>query len=191
MNEMKERENYEWRVRPRVKNFKHQRDEINGKIFQRNLDIILNHDPSKKNLYLKEMDEMEKESDYLNSYIDALEKKIELEFQPLPKSKSKAKAKAKPKPKPVVNENPTSITLPADGDYEIDNGLLGVKRDLFNKLGTHRWSDDHDLRQMYGISSGQMPWIKHFTFELKRARKPNPKPKPKSILQAYGNKNIF
>jgi hypothetical protein len=44
------------------------------------------------------------------------------------------------------------ITVPSDGDYEIENGLLGVKRNLFNKLLTHRWSDDHDLHQMFGIS---------------------------------------
>jgi hypothetical protein len=61
-----------------------------------------------------------------------------------------------------VNVNPTPITVPDDGDYEIDNGLLGVKRDLFNKLATHRWSHDYDLQQMYGISSGQIPWTKHF-----------------------------
>jgi hypothetical protein len=75
MKEMKEREDYEWRVRIRVDNLKDRRDDINGKIFERHLEIILNHDPSKKDLYLKEMDEMEKESDNLDSYIIALEKK--------------------------------------------------------------------------------------------------------------------
>jgi hypothetical protein len=68
-----------------------------------------------------------------------------------------------------VNVNQTPITVPADGDYEIDNGLLGIKRDLFNKLGTHRWSQYRDLRQMYGINSGQMPWTRHFTFSMKMA----------------------
>jgi hypothetical protein len=85
-----------------------------------------------------------------------------------------------------VNANPAPIIVPADGDYEIDNGLLGVKRDLFKKLGTHRWSHDRDLRQMYGISSRQMTWTRHFTFAMKRAQKP--KPIRKSSLQAYGKK---
>jgi predicted transcriptional regulator len=113
-------ENYEWRVRVRVKYLKHHRDKLNGKILERNLDIILNHDPSKKDLFLKEIDEMWKESDDLDSHINAL-KKIEIEFPPIPKSKSKsktkAKAKAKAKPKPIVNV----ISVPPDEGYEIDN----------------------------------------------------------------------
>jgi hypothetical protein len=72
---MKEMENYEWIVRARVKNLKYRRDKINGKILERNLDIILNHDPYKKVLFEKEIDEMWKESDDLDSHIDALEKK--------------------------------------------------------------------------------------------------------------------
>jgi hypothetical protein len=50
--------------------------------------------------------------------------------------------------KPVVKV----ISVLPDEGYEIDNGLLGVKRDLFNKLTTHRWSDDNNLQQMFGIS---------------------------------------
>jgi hypothetical protein len=73
--EMRELENYEWRVRVRVKNLKHCRDKINRKIFKRNLDITLNHDPSKKDLFLKEIDEMIKKSDNLDSLIITLEKK--------------------------------------------------------------------------------------------------------------------
>jgi hypothetical protein len=179
---MKEMENYEWRVRARVKNLKYCRDKINTKIFERNLDIILNHDPSKKYLFEKEIDEMWKESDDLDSHIDTLEEKIEIKFPSIPKSKSKSKSKAKAKPKPVVKV----VTVPADRDYEIENGLLGVKRDLFNKLATLLWSDDHDLHQMFGINSGQIPWTRHFTFTMKRMQKPKPIPKPS--LQAHGNK---
>jgi hypothetical protein len=85
-----------------------------------------------------------------------------------------------------VNANPAPIIVPADRDYEIENGLLGVKKDLFNKLVTHRWSDDHDLHQMFGISSGQIPWTRHFTFTMKRMQKQ--KPIPESSLEAYGKK---
>jgi hypothetical protein len=88
-----------------------------------------------------------------------------------------------------VNINPTPITVLADGDYEIDNGLLGVKRDLFNKLGTHRCSDDHDLHQMFGISKADLQRKDYFTFKMKRIQKP--KSISKSSLQAYGNKYIF
>jgi hypothetical protein len=189
--EMKEMENYEWRVRARVKNLKYRRDKINGKILERNLDIILNHDLSKKDLFLKEIDEMWKESNDLDSHINALEKK-EIEFPPILKFKSeskvKSKAKAKAKPKPVVSVNPAQIIVPTDRDYEIENGLLGVKRDLFNKLATHRCSDNHDLHQMFRISSGQIPWTRHFTFTMKRMQKP--KPIPKSSLQPYGKKHF-
>jgi hypothetical protein len=123
--------------------------------------------------------------------IDTLEKKIEIEFPPIHKSKSKSKtkAKAKTKPKPVVNVNPAQIIVPADEDYEIENGLLAVNRDLFNKLATHRWSHDDDLRQMYGISKGDLQWKDYFTFKMKRIQKQ--KPIPKSSLQAYGNNYIF
>jgi hypothetical protein len=74
---------------------------------------------------------------------------MEIEFPPIPKSKSKSKskskAKAKPKPKPKQKPVVKVTSVPADEDYEIENGLLGVRRDLFNKLATHRWNDDHDL----------------------------------------------
>jgi hypothetical protein len=43
-----ERKDYERRVRARVRNLKHQRNEINRNIFDKHLEIILNHDPSKK-----------------------------------------------------------------------------------------------------------------------------------------------
>jgi DNA-binding ferritin-like protein len=75
LKEMKEKEDYEWRVRARVDNLKDRQEELGEKILQRNLDIILNHDPSKKDLYLREINEMEKESDNLESYINTLEKK--------------------------------------------------------------------------------------------------------------------
>jgi hypothetical protein len=70
-----ERKDYERRVRAKVRNLKHQRNAINRKIFDKDLEITLNHDPSKKDLLLKEYDQMEKESNNLDSYIDALEKK--------------------------------------------------------------------------------------------------------------------
>jgi hypothetical protein len=32
-----------------------------------------------------------------------------------------------------VNINPVPIAVPDNGNYEIPNGLVGVRRDLFNK----------------------------------------------------------
>jgi hypothetical protein len=75
------------------------------------------------------------------------------------------------------NNNQTPIEVPNENNnqYEIPNGLLGVNRDLFNKLGTHRWADDHDLQQMYGISQrAAVPWKNHFTFTQKRSHIPKP-----------------
>jgi hypothetical protein len=166
-----ERKDYERRVKKRVRDLKHQRNKINGNIFQKNLEIILNHDPSKKDLLLKELDNMEKDSDNLDSYIDALQRKIELEFQPFPKfiSKSKSKSKAKdpnkpkPKPKPVVNVNPAPIRV--HEDLEIPNGLLGVRRNLFNKLAAHSWNQDDDLQQRYGISRGDLYFKDYYLFK--------------------------
>jgi hypothetical protein len=153
----------------------------NRNIFDKYLEIILNHDPSKLDSNLKEYDKIVNDSDKLDSYIDALEKKIELEFQPLPKSISisKSKSKAKPKPKPVVNVNLTPIVVrnEINDQYEIPNGLLGVNRDTFNKLAAHRWVQDDDLQQMYGISQrAAVPWKNHFTFTLKRLQKPVSEP---------------
>jgi hypothetical protein len=67
-------------------------------------------------------------------------------------------------------------------DYEIENGLLGVNRDLFNKLAMYRWNHDDDLQQMYGINKNDLYWKDYFLFKMKRIQKPKPKPKPKSIL---------
>jgi hypothetical protein len=74
------------------------------------------------------------------------------------------------------NENNNQTPIEVKDQYEIPNGLIGVNRDIFNKLGTHRWADDRDLQQMYGISHHVVPWKNHFGFTLKR---PKPKPKPK------------
>jgi hypothetical protein len=77
-------------------------------------------------------------------------------------------------PVPIVNVNPRQIPGPNEinDQYEISNELLGVRRDLFNKLGTRRWPQDDDLQQMYGISSGTIPWKNHFAFTMKRAQIP-------------------
>jgi hypothetical protein len=61
------------------------------------------------------------------------------------------------------------ISVPVDGGYKIDNGLLGVKRDLLNKLGTRRWSQDDDLQQMYGISKCDLYFKDYFLFKQNRA----------------------
>jgi hypothetical protein len=52
------------------------------------------------------------------------------------------------------------ISVPSEEDYEIENGLLGVRRDLFNKLATHRWSDDDDLQQRTNV------WNKQWTSSM-------------------------
>jgi hypothetical protein len=71
--------------------------------------------------------------------------------------------------------------------------LLGVRRDLFNKLAGHRWAQDDDLQQRYGIIKGDLFFKDYFLFKQKRAQKSKPKPEPKSkpIVQAYGNDYIF
>jgi hypothetical protein len=43
-----ERKDYERRVRAKVRNLKHQRNAINRNMFDKDLEIILNHDPKKK-----------------------------------------------------------------------------------------------------------------------------------------------
>jgi hypothetical protein len=53
--------------------------------------------------------------------------------------------------------NPAPRVVPQGQGYEISNRLLGVKRDLFNKLATHRLADDRDLQQRYEISRGVVP----------------------------------
>jgi hypothetical protein len=73
-----------------------------------------------------------------------------------------------------VNVNPVPIRVRED--FEIPNGLLGVRRDLFNKLGTHRWTQDDDLQQMYGISKGDLYFKVYFLFKQKRAQKLKPQP---------------
>jgi hypothetical protein len=55
------------------------------------------------------------------------------------------------------NQTPIEVFNKIDDQYEIPTGLLGVNRDIFNKLGTHRWADDRDLQQMYGISQRTVP----------------------------------
>jgi hypothetical protein len=76
----------------------------------------------------------------------------------------------------ISSSNPITVPDGINDDYEIPNGLLGVKKDIFNKLATHRLVDDHHLRERYEISQGTVPWTNHFTFTMKRAQKPNPKP---------------
>jgi hypothetical protein len=187
-----EQKDYESRVRAKVSNLKHRRNVINRKLFDKNKYITIpnaNSTPEEKELYekkMKEYHEMEKDSNYLDSYIDALERKIELEFQPLPKPiriyKPKSKSKPKPKPKPVININPVPIVnvnpvpIRVHEEYEIPNGLLGVQRNLFNKLAAHPWAQDDDLQQRYGISKGDLYFKDYFLFKKQRAQKLKPIP---------------
>jgi hypothetical protein len=71
---MREMDAYERRVKSRVGNLEDRRDELNEKIFRKQLDIILNNDPSKLGLFEKVIDEMENELDNLEPHINALEK---------------------------------------------------------------------------------------------------------------------
>jgi hypothetical protein len=68
-----------------------------------------------------------------------------------------------------VNVNPVPIRV--DEDFEIHNGLLGVRRVLFNKLAGHRWSEDEDLQQRHGISKGDLYFKDYFLFKQQRAQK--------------------
>jgi hypothetical protein len=69
--------------------------------------------------------------------------------------------------------------------------LLGVRRDIFNKLAAHRLAQDDDLQQRYGISKGDLYFKDYFLFKEQRAKKqktePQQQPQPKPIVQAYGN----
>jgi hypothetical protein len=79
---------------------------------------------------------------------------------------------------------PAPIEIPEKDfpeEYEVPNGLLGVKRDLFNKLATHRWAYDRDLQQRYEISEGLVPWKDHFGFKLKRPHQPPPNLNPEPL----------
>jgi hypothetical protein len=75
---------------------------------------------------------------------------------------------------PLDERNPTPITV--DDEYEIPNGVLEVRRNLFNDLPTHPWVDDRDIQQRYGISRGDLQWKDYFLFKQKRMQKPKPKP---------------
>jgi hypothetical protein len=79
--------------------------------------------------------------------------------------------------------NQAPIPVPQGQGYEIPNGLLGVRRDFFNKLGTHRLADDHDLRQMYEISKNPFRWKDHFTFKMKRPHQPPPDLNPEPLVR--------
>jgi hypothetical protein len=87
---------------------------------------------------------------------------------------------------PINNPN-LPIPVPQDQGYEIQNGLLGVKRDLFNKLAGHRLADDRDLKERYEISRGVLPWKDHFGFKLRRLRAPLPDLNPE-LLGHYRKK---
>jgi hypothetical protein len=67
--------------------------------------------------------------------------------------------------------NPSPIPVPQGQGYEIPNGLLGVRKDLFNKLATNRLADDRDLQQRYEISRDPFRWKDHFAFKMKRSHK--------------------
>jgi hypothetical protein len=77
--------------------------------------------------------------------------------------------------------NPAPIPVPQHQGYEIPNGLLGVRRDLFNKLATHRLADDRDLQQRYEISKGVVLWKDDFAFKMKRPHQPLPDLNPKPL----------
>jgi hypothetical protein len=68
-----------------------------------------------------------------------------------------------------------------DQGYEIPNGLVGVYRDIFNKLAGNRLNDPRDLQERYGISRRTFPWKDHFGFALKRPRAPPPDLNPEPL----------
>jgi hypothetical protein len=128
--------------------------------------VYLAEDPENENCVKaqKELPILQLQLKKVHQHILALEKKYKFDYHPEDLTEEERKIY-------------TPIDVPNDDNdpYEIDNGLLGVNRDLFNKLGTHRWANDDDLQQMYEISQRPAgPWRKHFAFALKRPRKPKP-----------------
>jgi hypothetical protein len=47
--------------------------------------------------------------------------------------------------------------------FEIDNGLIGMKRDINLKLSAYL-KKDNDIRHLFGVSSDYVPWKRHFLF---------------------------
>jgi hypothetical protein len=62
------------------------------------------------------------------------------------------------------------ILVPKEGGYEIDNGLLGAKRDINIKLMSRL--EDEDIRNMVGISGEYNTWKNHFLFKILRNASP-------------------
>jgi hypothetical protein len=180
-----ERKDYEWRVRVQLSNLQYQWGELFKKIDKLKDRITLFtkylHMPDDPKCLeaKKELPPLQLQLKNTADLINALDRKIKLEFQPLPsksKSRSKSKVKTKPvnvNPLPIVNINPP-VPIRVHEDYEIPNGLLGVRRDLFNKLAAHRWAQDEDLQQRYGISRGDLYFKDHYLFKQQRAHRPKP-----------------
>jgi hypothetical protein len=152
--------NYELVVLDRLIELRRSKDELTEKIdrYKKVIDYLTNfrddHDDYKLQLQ-KELPELELQLKNVNDHINGLQRRYRMDYLPdaLPE-----------------NERyfPAPITVPQDEGYEIPNGLLGVKRDTFNKIGTHRFADGRDLQQMYAISRGPVRWKDHFGFKLKR-----------------------
>jgi hypothetical protein len=167
LREEEDRYNYEFVLLDRLSELRRGRDELNKQIGDQKNTIryydYLDEPFNEKNLKAeKELAALELRVKNLDEKYSAIEKRYQRDYNP-----GFLEAKER--------YNPTPIAVPQDQGYEIDNGLLGVKRDLFNKLATHRWADDRDLQQRYEISKGTVPWKNHFTFALKRSHKPKPK----------------
>jgi hypothetical protein len=74
-------------------------------------------------------------------------------------------------------------------DYEVPNGLLGGRRDMFLKLSAYHGNNPYTVRQMHGISSDTTHWKDDWNFDLIRKGKlktaqhpdllPPPPPRPK------------
>jgi hypothetical protein len=128
--------------------------------------IYLSEDPENEKCLKaqKELPILQLQLKNVHQHILALEKKYQFDYHPEDLTVEER-----------IIQPPITVPNDINDPYKIPNGLLGVKRDIFNKLGTHRWAHDDDLQQMYGISQRPAgPWKDHFPFTIKRSQKPIP-----------------
>jgi hypothetical protein len=91
----------------------------------------------------------------------------------------------------TINYNLSKIPIfvPKNEGYEIDNGLLGAKRDIYIKLMTKLKNES--LRNMVGISKEYNTWKDHYLFDIIK----NPGPQFIKHSKSHGfnlsKKNIY
>jgi hypothetical protein len=68
--------------------------------------------------------------------------------------------------------------------YEIDNGLLGVKRDILLIRKRNLKLGDADLQQIIGMSPGTVVYRNHYLFQNRKLSRPYNEP-PLAVDVSY------